>query len=346
METKRLEYIDALKGFAIFLVILGHTIILGHNGNFIYSIIYSFHMPLFFIISGFFFKSSLKLKPKDFLLKKSFQLLYPWALWCIIVCIYPCLKFHWLENFNFLLLGALVFNRWFWFLRDLWLCYVIVYFCYKIFKKGYLVAIFSMLFVFIVPFFKAESFYLPVFLFGILLKEIYSWVINHRNKILYISFFVFVFCLFFWKDQYLLVFPSLFSAQSFNYDLSNLLSFQSFHYELSDLYIPLFRCLIGISGSLFFFTLFQKMYRANVFYSYLNKRGQYTLGVYILQTIMIEYMMNYVFFVSFQSINKWIYGLIIAPVISFVALEICTMILSWILKNKLLSQILFGNSYK
>ena len=61
--SKRIGYIDALKGFAIICVVVGH-IALGYAGvaycpgswDFWYAtenIIYSFHMPLFFAISGF-----------------------------------------------------------------------------------------------------------------------------------------------------------------------------------------------------------------------------------------------------------------------------------------------------
>ncbi|MCQ2252102.1 MAG: acyltransferase family protein [Bacteroidales bacterium] len=45
--------IDILKGIGIILVILGHV----HKGG-VYGWIYSFHMPLFFILSGLFFKPS------------------------------------------------------------------------------------------------------------------------------------------------------------------------------------------------------------------------------------------------------------------------------------------------
>ncbi len=48
--SQRLEYMDVAKGIAILLVILGH-----HDlPPVLYDWIYSFHMPLFFIVSGYF----------------------------------------------------------------------------------------------------------------------------------------------------------------------------------------------------------------------------------------------------------------------------------------------------
>ena len=48
----RFKYIDYCKGIGILLVILGHTYGIPQG---MYNIIYSFHMPLFFIIFGFLF---------------------------------------------------------------------------------------------------------------------------------------------------------------------------------------------------------------------------------------------------------------------------------------------------
>ncbi|MBR4734180.1 MAG: hypothetical protein IK081_15615 [Lachnospiraceae bacterium] len=46
---KRIDYLDAAKGIAILAVIVGHFYAPGIIGR----IIHSFHLPLFFIISGY-----------------------------------------------------------------------------------------------------------------------------------------------------------------------------------------------------------------------------------------------------------------------------------------------------
>ena len=55
---KRIEWIDVSKGIGIILVLIGHISLNGGLNKFIYS----FHMPLFFILSGFTFNLAKKEK--------------------------------------------------------------------------------------------------------------------------------------------------------------------------------------------------------------------------------------------------------------------------------------------
>ncbi len=53
---ERIKWVDNLKGFAILLVILGHSLQYFYrdfNNSHLANFIYSFHMPLFFALSGF-----------------------------------------------------------------------------------------------------------------------------------------------------------------------------------------------------------------------------------------------------------------------------------------------------
>ncbi|MGN9134623.1 acyltransferase family protein [Clostridium sp. HCP1S3_B4] len=49
-KSKRLDYFDLSRGIAIILVMLGH--IYKNESNIIRIWLYSFHLPIFFIISG------------------------------------------------------------------------------------------------------------------------------------------------------------------------------------------------------------------------------------------------------------------------------------------------------
>ena len=58
--SSRIVQIDSLRGFAIFLVILGHSVLVfpvnmleNYYCQLLHDLIYSFHMPLFFMIAGY-----------------------------------------------------------------------------------------------------------------------------------------------------------------------------------------------------------------------------------------------------------------------------------------------------
>lgn len=75
MRKERIKWIDCAKGIAIVLVIVGHTPGLGEITQ---GIIYSFHMPLFFILSGVTFNLSNDISEfKNNTIKSSRRLLIP-----------------------------------------------------------------------------------------------------------------------------------------------------------------------------------------------------------------------------------------------------------------------------
>ena len=58
VETpKRIGWLDAAKGLGILLVVLGHNQIKA-DFPIVYQVVYSFHMPFFFLLSGMFFKTN------------------------------------------------------------------------------------------------------------------------------------------------------------------------------------------------------------------------------------------------------------------------------------------------
>ena len=75
-ETKRIMYLDIARGIAIISVIIGHYIQLVSLQY--VNVIYCFHMPLFFLISGTFIKKNVSVD--KLFEKKSKQLLRPYLL--------------------------------------------------------------------------------------------------------------------------------------------------------------------------------------------------------------------------------------------------------------------------
>ncbi len=89
METTKRNYrIDVLKGLAVFLMVVGHCIQFGSGihyfeekqyfYNIIFKMIYSFHMPLFMIISGYlFYYSYSKYSINELIRNKIKRFIYP-----------------------------------------------------------------------------------------------------------------------------------------------------------------------------------------------------------------------------------------------------------------------------
>ena len=73
--SKRIEYIDIARGIGILLVVLGHNDF-GYISPFGYKLIYSFHMPLFFFLSGYFLNTAIPFV--EFFKKRFHSLLKPY----------------------------------------------------------------------------------------------------------------------------------------------------------------------------------------------------------------------------------------------------------------------------
>jgi fucose 4-O-acetylase-like acetyltransferase len=73
--SKRIEYLDIARGIGILLVVLGHNDFEAIS-VFVHQVIYSFHIPLFFFLSGYFINTSIPFF--DFFKKRFSSLLKPY----------------------------------------------------------------------------------------------------------------------------------------------------------------------------------------------------------------------------------------------------------------------------
>ena len=343
MTKQRIEYLDALKGFAIFLVIWGHCIQYLKKDidvfqNTVFEFIYSFHMPLFFVISGFFFLSSLKLNLKDFLSKKFLQLLLPCLVWAIIYVGIQLTKDVILGktiDSNVYLMKIINPLNWpFWFLKELFLSYILAYLSYRIFKKDWIVLLLITVLLLFAPFASLyyQRFLWPFFILGIYIKKNYSWIEKNSAKILSVSIIVFAILLYFWKGEYTIYkagFPPVFDIRT-----------ETINFNFNDILIVLNRWLIGIVGSFSFFLLFKTIYKKNRLFSLLEKIGKLTLGIYIIQVFILEKELSRI--VNFYFINEQLFNWIVAPAMALLILIVCYYIVKWINKNKYLVLFLLG----
>ena len=81
-QEERITWIDSAKGLAIFFIVVGHFLNLGSLEP-VNKVIYSFHIPLFFILSGYTYKKSFNIEWNK-IFKKAKQLLFPYAVYIIL----------------------------------------------------------------------------------------------------------------------------------------------------------------------------------------------------------------------------------------------------------------------
>jgi fucose 4-O-acetylase-like acetyltransferase len=142
MMTNRITWIDNLKFIAIILVVWGHFTM---GCTELHDIIYSFHMPLFFLISGYL--TSVKTDRKGFIFRNFKNLIIPYFIYSFIVILFRLLlrtlggiMSYWDLIFDFLI-GEL-----FWFVVALFVMKIIFVFSYKSKFWFYVIPILLLLF--------------------------------------------------------------------------------------------------------------------------------------------------------------------------------------------------------
>jgi fucose 4-O-acetylase-like acetyltransferase len=127
---ERIQFIDFLKGIGIILVVYGHV-----ESPFS-QFIFMFHMPLFFLLSGIFYK---QIPFKTIIIKKTNQLIIPMIFFYLVGYIVQMILYLWdfktLNNFDFLLFfqlfegkSMLIANVYVWFLLALF--WVTLFYCF------------------------------------------------------------------------------------------------------------------------------------------------------------------------------------------------------------------------
>lgn len=124
MKIERNSYIDVAKGIGILAVIAGHISV-----GTLDVLLYSFHLPLFFCVSGYFFRCQDNFK--TFFIRKSKEYLIPYIFCSIVIAIFELMR----DEFNIgtfvnslLLFGVQKRYTTLWFLTSLYLT-VILFWC-------------------------------------------------------------------------------------------------------------------------------------------------------------------------------------------------------------------------
>lgn len=91
-NKERNSHVDIIRGIAILLVVLGHTMTectLNSQDSFLFNIVWSLQMPLFILISGYVTRYSKKISSGGMLLsyvkRRTMAYLLPWTIWTFLV---------------------------------------------------------------------------------------------------------------------------------------------------------------------------------------------------------------------------------------------------------------------
>lgn len=159
-DSKRIGWLDTMKGIAIFFVVLRHVFIGMHLMNHPVSYwIHLFHMPFFFLLSGFLVVKSLKQSVWQIYKKKALALILPFFTCGMSLSLFQSN----IDDYVFTLM-----HNGYWFLLSLFSCWLIlapIAIWVKKINNGYKIVIETILVI------------LPFFIGGVLMKKIP----NHVN---------------------------------------------------------------------------------------------------------------------------------------------------------------------
>lgn len=188
--SSRLAWVDYAKGIGILLVVYGHVAREVYNAGIPFdeswfrlvdSMIYSFHMPLFFFLSGLFFVSSFEKKgPKKLVFSKLDTIVYPFIFWSLLQ---GGIELVLSNQTNGSISVSEVINLWvpraqFWFLYALFFIFALTAVLYTLARKNVLAICVIALAIFIFPIIISDvpatvfvSNYLIFFVLGVALQK-------------------------------------------------------------------------------------------------------------------------------------------------------------------------------
>ena len=317
-NKQRLWQFDMLKLIAIYSVILGHVILhSGYNwhdafGLPINTFIYTFHLPLFMTISGFFSSFS----DKDKLKKRILQLIIP-----VISFSFINIFLNHIYNIKIDL----------WFIPSLIICNLIVYF-FLIFGKSnsirfIIVFVISSLIILSASIRYLQEYQLlwmlPFFILGILLKKNINKIKGKKLLVFIISCLLYLFLVIFIYDY------------TYTFDISGMKIITRDGIQTEIVIISLIRYLSSFSIVMTFFSLSLMLPTPSMPFMKIFSIGRYTLEIYILSMCLDKYHL------SLPTNNGTIYQMISIP-IALCILILCYVLTKLINNSKVLKKVVFG----
>lgn len=348
---KRVLYLDITKGLAIFLVVWGHIIGSREDSSFSlmsYNIIYSFHMPIFAIISGLFFNPETNWK--IFVQKKTILLVLPLAFWVFIfeiigglfrsTIIYfdsgePIHLFAIARNFFY---GICCWHLWF--LKALFLCFCYAYIsAYLCRSKMLLASVSSVVLLYTLslcgvipnksPFFIGFIFLYPFFWIGYYMNRYKEKL--QSNALLIIAIVAYILLFLFWEGD-----KDTFYGMNTNYFATDGIVGNALLLKIT------LRFLICVIGSFVVIEILRRLIcnekiDQNIIFIQLSVLGKYTLAIYILHILVVFHTPFCEYLKASGMLNA-----VSCILISLILTYVCWYLAVIVQKNRLLAMLFFG----
>ena len=331
--AKRDIYWDIIKGVAIFLVVLGHSLQYFYidsaysNTDFLFNFIYSFHMPLFMVVSGYFAYSSFSKPIYEVFKKKFIQIMIPNVTWSLLTSILVYLN-NPSKSFSF--------SLGYWYLNALWRCYVIfgignslrlkcswlVYpYILMVYAFGELLNISHLISM------------LPFFGIGLLIRKYTKFLENQYVLIFTVTF------------PLIILTSILYPSRQYN------VYSYPFAHTWGGLLVYIVRFIVGTIGTFSMLSLIKIIIPTCPLKvkSFIAQIGMCTLGIYLIQRIVLEIigarfaklLYEHIYF-DRTIITDVLFDLLIAPTISVFVILLCVYIIKLLRQDKYLRILFLG----
>lgn len=348
------NFVNLLRGLAIFLMLWGHCIQycipigVDFFENPIFKIIYSFHMPLFMLISGYLFYFSFEKRDMKTLLAHRCKGLIHAIVFCGIFIYFTTTVVFSVINGN---ISPIINGGWLSSLSGLWFIWsvlgasiVVGVVCKKITKLWLqiVLVVFGGLFVILLPNYDLNLFMYPYFIIGFYFAKYKQTLFKKIDWLKYVFLPLFpVMMLFFDKKHY--IYTSGIFGDKFGF----------WQY----VQIDLFRWAIGLVGSLFVIVLMEIVYKLIVsktpkfaLWNGVSYLGEKSLQIYALSSAFLSFYLPIVYSKIIQrfpaidlffSNHIWLYNLGFSFVLGIVY-SVCISLIIKLFEKIKFSKVLFG----
>lgn len=334
--------LDFIKAFAIYLVILGHTIQYFASDCFIFldpigKAIYLFHMPLFFFISGFLFNSTKSISFISFVTTRIKRLLIPKCVWGVLL-VASGMAMDSLSSFPLSMPAFFAFavsSYWFiWVLLYNTIIVKLICFLCAFYNSRILLIVFillSCLSLFIlpdIPHFIYQNYlrvFFPFFCLGFICRYLKLYERIVKSKVIFICS-VLLFCYCFQTCE----------PNNFKYGLQPLSVFmETFDYVWKKEFFLLFAGFSGIAIILYVSRRIAQSITKNYFVQFVGKS---TFSIYMIQGVLFDSII--------KGFHFQLHSYALYILISFGVLFLCVCLNVLLKKNNHLCIFLLGNYQK